>query len=125
MTTAVCGTVAPKIFEMDGVLHPAERPPINRVAGLVRPAAHSEPLSTEAEHLGHERQRVERAARVERAEDLFLASNLNGVARSQPESVGKRRSDLGAAHELRLSSRFRWSQTFHLLVPELSRVRRL
>ena len=73
-------TVATKTFEVNGVLHPAERGPVDRVARLVGAPVDAKAPAAEPQHLRHEGQRVERAALVERAEDLLRRADLDHVA---------------------------------------------
>ena len=67
---------------MDNVLHPPVLLPVDRVAGLVRARPDTVSLPAEREHLRHERQAVDRAVGIERAEDFLLAPNLDHIAGS-------------------------------------------
>ena len=89
--------VAAQALEVHGVLHAPQRPPINCVTRFVGTLVDPESLPAELEHLRHERKRVQRALRIERAKYLLFAPHLDDVADTQIET-GIRD---GSAHETR------------------------
>src|SRR5262249_58330700 len=80
--TAVVGcTVAAHVVEVNGVIHGAH--PQLRHARAIGARAHAESPTAELLHLRHEREVVERPARVERREDLGFAAHLDPLAGTQ------------------------------------------
>ena len=81
LAAAVRRPVAAQVLEMDGGLHPPILLPVDRVASLVRARLYSIPSTAVGEHLRHKRQAVKLPVRIERLENLFLASNLDDISR--------------------------------------------
>jgi hypothetical protein len=68
---------------MNSVCEPSAAGAINRVAGLVRALVDLKALTAVLKHLRHERQPLQAAILVKRAEDLLFASNLHPITRSE------------------------------------------
>jgi hypothetical protein len=73
--------VASKI-EMYSVWQRSTTGVVHRVAGLVSALKYPEFAAAIVKHLRHEWKIVKAAGFVQRAKDLFLASNLNPIARA-------------------------------------------
>jgi hypothetical protein len=67
------------------ILHAAHPAPGDRVAQLAGPLGDGVTLPAELQHLGHERQRIEFTAFVERGQDLGVAAHLDNLADAQAE----------------------------------------
>src|SRR6185503_12616104 len=79
LATAVGLAVTPSV-QMNGICHAAAADGKYRVACLVRPLVHLEPLSAILQHLRHEREPVKLGVRVKRSEDFLFASDFNPLA---------------------------------------------
>src|SRR5829696_1594191 len=83
LTPAVRGAVTSELREVDRVLHPPQRGPVDRVTSLVGAPVDPESFAAEAKHLGHERQRVEFAAFVQGGDDLLGRLDLDQLSYAQ------------------------------------------
>jgi len=71
------GSITSYTFQVYGVLHPANAPLFDIVAGLIRALKNPKPLPTVLQHLRHEWEIVQAALFVQSCQDLIPAPDLD------------------------------------------------